>query len=147
MSSYALVHDAGAYLNSVIGVEPQDPGAAATVNGASTDRSGFMSGVVHFMIGTTTAGNPDATVRVEHSDDGATGWAELPDVNGNTGVYTADIAGSTGGAVEHEMDVDLRHAKQFVRAVIDVTAANGATAIPISASLVLAGVAQSELPA
>lgn len=145
MSSYALVHDTGAYVDAVIGVEPQDPGGTSTVMGTEHDRSGRMSAVVHYMIGTTAGGNPDVTVRVEHRDDGGS-WAELPDVNGNTGVNTADITGSTGGAVEHEMDVLLRHAKKNVRAVIDITAANGATSIPISATVMLAGVAQAELP-
>jgi hypothetical protein len=145
MSTYAQVHDAGAFVNAVIGVEPQDPGGAATLNGGGHDRLDNMSAVAHFVVGTTAGGGPDVTVRIEHSPDNAT-WTELPDVNGNTGVNSTSFTGSTGGAVEQELDVDLRHADQWIRAVIDVTAANGATAVPVAASLVLAGVAQAELP-
>lgn len=145
MSTYALVHDAGAYVNAVIGLEPQDPGSSTgALNGVEHDRIGYNSAVCHFMIGSTSGGGPDVTVSIEHRDDGGS-WAELPDVNGNTGVYTADITGSTSDAVQHEMDVDLQHAKKNVRAVMNVTSVNSATAIPLSATLVLAGVAQQQL--
>jgi hypothetical protein len=98
------------------------------------------------MIGSTSGGGPDITVRIEHSDDGSSSWAELPDVNGSTGVYTKSVTASTSSNTNVEIDAQLTHAKRYVRAVLVITSLNSATSIPFGASLVLGGVTEAEVP-
>lgn len=136
--SEAMQRSIGAFIKPINAVKVQDS-AAATINGAAIDRTGFLSGVLQGACGDATGAPTAQTVdaKVQESDDGATGWADV------AGAAIATLAADdTAGGV----DVDLSAAKTFVRVVATVGFTGGTSpTIPVAASLILGGA--DELPA
>lgn len=127
--------NAGAYIKGYKGVAPVSS-AAATVNGGSIDRQGFMSAILSAITGVAT-GTPSTqtvTVKIQDSADGSTGWADYtPDVGSASFTITAD-------GTFNDVNVNLRKAKRYIRAVIVVAFTGGSSPDQLVTALVqLAG--------
>lgn len=122
----------GAYVKAVRGISPQDS-AAATINGASIDRLGFDSCVLHHTCG-AASGTPTsftAASKLQDSDDGSTGWADL------TGAAATTLAADD---TEAQKDIDLTGAKRYIRVVETVAFVGGTSPkVEVAATVVLGG--------
>lgn len=124
--------DIGAYIKPVVGFFPQASGAA-TINGASIDRNGFYSAVLHGATGAVTGTPTGQTfdLKLQDSADGSTGWADI-----SGAAITQITAVSTAG----EINVNLTGAKRYIRAVGTVALTGGTTpTLQVAATVVLGG--------
>lgn len=122
----------GGILTAKIGNVPLS-NAAGTRNGSAIDRQGFMSAVLVAKCGAAT-GSPSAQsvdVKLQDSEDGSTGWADL------TGAAVATLDADNSIA---RVAVDLSGAKRYVRAV-EVVAFTAGTSpeIPSDSTVILGG--------
>lgn len=123
-------HNIGALLKQAFGVGPA-ANAAGTVNGPAIDRLGYGSCSLAAITGLDT-GSPSArsaTVKLQDSADGSTGWADI------TGASVAVAAVSSIG----EVDVNLAIAKRYIRAVTTTAFTGGTTPTLFSAAVVTLG--------
>ncbi len=123
-------HNIGGQIKGVTGVAPA-ANAAGTVNGAAIDRMGYQSCTVVAMTGLDT-GTPttrSATVKLQDSADGSTGWNDL------TGASVAVSAVSSVG----EVDVNLAIAKRYIRVVTTTAFTAGTSPTLFSAAAVVLG--------
>lgn len=138
MSGLALFRNIGAFIKTVVGIDP-DNASAGTINGAAIDRTGFESCVLHLAAGAASGAPTTQAIdaKLQESADGATGWTDIED---------AAVTQITADDTDGEVDVDLSGAKQFIRAVVEVAFTGGTTpAIPVAAAVVLGG--PQEVPA
>lgn len=125
-------HDIGSKIKLLAGINPIDT-VAATINGPSIDRQGFLSAVLGLQVGAASGGPTAQPVdaALEDSADGTTFAAVSPAVN--LPQLTADNTAS-------EVDVDLVRLRQFIRVVVTVAFTGGAApAIDVAAPIVLGG--------
>jgi hypothetical protein len=123
--------DVGSAIVAKIGAGPHT--AAGTVNGSAIDRQGKDSCVLVATSGAAT-GTPTSFTydsKLQQSDDGSTGWADI------SGAAVAQI---TADATQKSVNVDLTGAKRYIRAV-DVVAFVGGTSptLPSGSVVVLGG--------
>jgi len=121
----------GQYIALTKAINPTNA-SAGTINGASVDRSGYLSAVLHVACGaasgTPTAQTVDA--KIQESADGSS-WS---DVSG------AAITQITADNSEQELNLNLSGRKQYIRAVVTVAFTGGTSpAIPVAATLALGG--------
>ena len=109
-------------------------GTGSAQNGPAVLRRGYTScgGVVAW---STSGGVTGGTVlgKLQDSADGSTGWADFADA------VTATIPAGPNASGAFEVPVNLRGAKDYVRAVVDSDPAGGTPASIVSASIVLSG--------
>jgi len=113
--------------------------SAGTRNSAAINRGSFSSCVLSAQAGAAT-GTPTSftlAAKLQHSDDGSTGWVDLP------GAAIAPITAASGLA---ESDVDLSGAKEFLRVTETAAFVGGTTPTLGAASQVVLGGSDS-LPA
>lgn len=130
------VSESGHARTVAAGTKPK-AASSETINGAAIDRmtageGGYLSCDLVLNVGDAT-GSPTsftADAKLQHSDDGSTGWADI-----------------TGGAVTQQTaagivrkKIDLLKAKRYVRSVVVVAITGGTTpAVPCSSTVILAG--------
>lgn len=124
-------HDIGSLVKHVVGTAPA-ASAAGAINGAAIDRKDYGSCVLLVATGAET-GSPSArsaTAKIQDSDDGSTGWADL------TGASVAVSVVSSSGSVK----VNLAGAKRYIR-VVNTIALTGGTSPTLanSTAVVLGG--------
>lgn len=116
----------GTYIKNELGLAPisitagdGDDGVAQ--EGPAVNRLDFYSAVVGVPVTSTLAEGETATIEAEVQDsaDGSTGWKDHGDAAEEL-VLTGDTGGSTETGIV-ELDVDLKAAKKYVRAVVTVT--------------------------
>lgn len=86
---------------------------AASTNGAAADLVDY-TGIVKFALNSGAAtGNANATadVKLQHSADGSTGWADV------TGLAFTQVT-NPGGASHQELLANVDQLKRYVRAVV-----------------------------
>lgn len=110
----------GAEVSTRTGVKPQNSTSAGTINGAAIDRmptgsqQGYLSCELWAASGTNFTGTaPTLDTKIQDSADGATGWADLLDRDGNVVALDQIAAADT----EERLSVDLAPAKQYIRVV------------------------------
>lgn len=130
--SSQLGKDIGAHVKVALGIAPQSI-SGATVEGDAVDRAALLdtpqSGVLYVNVGAGTVTSVDA--KVEQSADGATGWTDLEDTDGNTVEITQLTAQDTQGFVDFKLD----GAQRYIRASVTVVG----TSVLTSAEFVLGG--------
>lgn len=125
----------GAYIKAVRGISPADSAATGgtPIDGAAIDRLGYGSAVLHHTCG-AASGTPDSfTVdsKLQDSDDGSTGWADV------TGAAATTLAADNA---EAQKDVDLSGAKRYIRVRTAVAFVNGTTPkVEVAATVILGG--------
>jgi len=130
--SFPRMHDVGAYVKPVAGINPTDS-AAATINGSAIDRQGFQSCVLMVMAGAASGGPTAQTVdaKLQESDNGTSGWADV------SGAAVTTVSADNSSA---EVDVDLATVKRYVRVVVTVGFTGGTSpTIPVASTVVLGG--------
>lgn len=124
-------HNIGALIKQAFGVGPA-ANAAGAVNGAAIDRLGYGSCSIAAITGLDT-GSPSArsaTVKLQDSADGATGWN---DISGAPTIAVTAVS-SIG-----EAEVNLASAKRYIRAVTTTAFTAGSTPTLFSAVVVTLG--------
>lgn len=121
-----------AYLKHARGIAPQDS-AAATINGASHDRQGYLSALLVAKngapSGTPTSYSVDA--KIQDSADGSTGWADFAG---------ASVTQITADDTDRAKAVDLSGAKRYIRVVVTVAFVGGTSPkVEVDADVILGG--------
>lgn len=123
----------GAYINAVEGILPK-AASSETINGASIDRLGYDSCVLHVLTGAAT-GSPSAQTadfKIQDSADGTT----FADVSSETSAIDQITADNTDG----ELDLDLSGLRRYIRVVCVVALTGGTSPTwPVAASVALGG--------
>lgn len=120
----------GGEIKCAIGTVPA-ASSAGSVNGSAIDRMGFSSCVLEVQTGAET-GTPSArsaTVKLQDSADGSTGWADI------TGASVAVSAVNTRA----RLTVSLGAVKRYIRAVNTTAFTGGTTPTLASAAVVILG--------
>jgi hypothetical protein len=130
--------DFGAYMKPVKGFNPVAQ-AAGAVNGPAIDRQGYESMRVHGSSGAST-GTPTsftADFKVQHSDDGSTGWADY--APGGAGATSAAVGTLTTINSEVSKNFVLAGAKRYIRVVCTLAFVGGTTPTLVVGSVVALG--------
>lgn len=127
----------GSFLTPAAGTVPAVV-LAGTRNGAAIDRTGYQSCVLFAQTGAVT-GSPSTqslAAKLQHSDDGSTGWADI------SGAAITAISAASSAA---KVNVNLSTAKQYIRVVETAAFSGGSTpTMGVGTSVVLGGA--NELP-
>lgn len=129
--------DIGAEVKALPSIAPiAAPNSASPIEGTAHDRTDYSSLVACAYVGAATGAPSSFSIafKLEHSDSPSANYTTLAGTE-----RTLTAAGLT------EVDVNLRSAKRYVRAVATVTITGGSTpAVPIAVPLVMGGA--RELP-
>lgn len=138
MSGLSRMRDIGSFIKPVVGVKPTDD-TGTVINGASIDRTGFESCVLHVAAG-AVAGGPSAQTLDAKLQDSDTSGGTFVDI---TGAAITQIAADDGA---ERVDVDLSGVKAFIRVVQTMVLTGGASpAWPVKSDVILGGAV--EIPA
>ena len=85
---------------------------STNTNGSAVDVQAYIKEATLALVSTAGTGGGTATVKLQDSDNGSTGWA---DVSGYA--FTAVAA----AAVMSRIKVDLRAVKRYIRAVVTIS--------------------------
>jgi hypothetical protein len=131
--------DFGAYMKPTKGINSAAL-AAGVLNGAAIDRQGYESMRVHASTGATT-GTPTsftATFKVQHSDDGSTGWVDY--APGGAGATSAEVGVIVAINSETSKNYVLAGAKRYIRVVCTAAFVAGtAPTVVVSSTVALGG--------
>jgi hypothetical protein len=121
----------GAYISPKVGNVPL-ANSAGTRNGTAVDRDGFDSCVLHGQTGAST-GTPTSftyALKLQESDDGSTGWADI------TG---AAITTVTAASTAAKVNVNLSGSKRYIRAVETIAFVGGTSPTLAASSVIVLG--------
>ncbi len=138
MSSITQMKDAGAYLDSAVALRPTllTTATAALNTAAPVDRTNYLSGFLSVQLnGTNKAhGAIKAVVKIQHSSVSTAGFTDYTFQDKSTAqslvaATTATTATQTNVAVIGKYNLNLMHAKKYVRANITPTLTVGSSVV------------------